>query len=313
LPEAEIHIAAIDVGSNGIRLAIAELTDESRPGFRIIRSERAAVRLGEDAFSIGRLTPKTIDRTVTTLQSFWRIMDDHHVTSYRAVATSAARECQNREELVNAALKTARVRIQIIGGLEEADLLFRAVATQFPIGRASALMIDMGGGSVELTVARNGHAVGAETLPLGPVRLLQKLNANSQSEKDAASIIENYAQPVCAFVEAELSNSVPPGFAFGAGGNIESLAKLRSLILGKSNTGKLKITDLQKITPVLLSMSPIERLNEFDLRPDRADVIAIAAVVLHMIMGQAAVPRLMVPGLGIKDGILAQLASKSHS
>lgn len=313
MSETEIHIAAIDIGSNGIRLSVAELANKTPAGFRIIRSERAAVRLGEDVFSIGRLTEKTIDRTVKTLQSFRKIMDDHHVTSYRAVATSAARECENREELVNAALKIARIRIHIIGGLEEADLLFRAVAPQFPIDRASALMIDMGGGSVELTIARNGHAVGAETLPLGPVRLLQQLIANSQPENDAASITKNYAQSVSAFVEAELANSGPPGFAFGTGGNIESLAKLRTPIIGKTNTRKLKITDLQKMTLLLLSMSPTERLDEFNLRPDRADVIAIAAVVLGMIMDQAAIPRLIVPGLGIKDGILTQLASKSHT
>ena len=304
------RIAAVDVGSNGIRLAIAEPSDTSDFPFTIIDTRRAAVRLGADSFHLGYLTETTIDKVVEALREFHLNMDEMKVKQYRAVATSAVRDCANNQALINEVRKRAGVKIEIIGGLEEAQLMYHAIATKYPLKNESAILIDMGGGSVELTVVEEGHASGAETLPLGPVRLLSQLDLHSLSELKTTQLINPQATAIRTFIKTEIADPESPVISYACGGNIEALGKLRIPILGKSKSYKIKLNDLQTITPVLLAMSVQERIDEFNLRPDRADVIAIAAVVLQMIMEQANLKRILIPGLGIKDGILLQMTSK---
>jgi len=304
-------IAAIDVGSNGIRLAIGRVRDAS--SIEMAHYERAAVRMGTDAFGKGRLSDETMDQVVKTMRSFRETMDKHDVRLHRAVATSAARESDNSDDLIAAIQRATGIELEIIGGLEEAQLMFFAIAPRHDLVKKSALLIDMGGGSVELTVAWDRRPVGAASVPLGPVRLLQKLEQHQWPEFRAPTILERHAFAVDSFVDTELSEHSPPAVAFGAGGNIEALAELRVPLLGKSKTHKIKIGDLESMIPTLLSMSIKQRIKELKLRPDRADVIAVAAMVLHMMMDETDVTRLMVPGLGIKDGILNQLALRLAS
>jgi len=315
-------MAAIDVGSNGIRLVIADVSKKFKANldshisefpFTIVHAQRAAVRLGADAFHLGYLTDATVDMVTEVLQSFRDKMDGLKVSHYRAVATSAVRESSNGQAFAKTIRKRTGINLEIIGGLEEAQLMFHAISVSYPLHDESVILIDMGGGSVELTVAHEGRALGAETLPLGPVRLLAQLDSQGIPEKQIASLVTSHAHGVRTFVNTELTHRENSLVSYAAGGNIEAIGKLRIPILGKTKSYKIKLNDLQTITPVLLGMSVEERISEFNLRPDRADVIAVAAVVLQMIMHEAGLKRILIPGLGIKDGILLQLKINSFS
>jgi exopolyphosphatase/guanosine-5'-triphosphate,3'-diphosphate pyrophosphatase len=169
----------------------------------------------------------------------------------------------------------------------------------------------MGGGSVELTVARDGVALGCETLRLGPVRLLTRLRAENRSEIDAEAMLTRYRGVFRSLVDSALDT--PPTLCIGTGGNIERMAKLRVQLLGKTKFGKIKLEDLDPIIDHVLAMSIPMRIERLELRPDRADVIGIALLVLRMVLRDAGVTRLLVPGVGLKEGLLQQVARSASA
>jgi exopolyphosphatase/guanosine-5'-triphosphate,3'-diphosphate pyrophosphatase len=284
---------------------IAELKGQGE--YKVIHSERASVRLGQDSFELGAFRDETIELASRTFAAFRETLNTRRIVGLRAVATSATREAANTKQLVDAVRSASGIELEVIDGLEEAQLMFGAITATRDLKGQSALLIDMGGGSVEITVAVNGGAVGAETLPLGPVRLLCGLRKRGLTESAVHQLLEPHAYAVEHLLRAELNNG-KVDIAFGAGGSLEALGALRPQMLNKPKIYKLQIGDLETLIPMLLSLSVEERMDQLGLRNDRADVIAIAAIVLHALMDEADVQRIVLPGLGIKDGILKQLS-----
>jgi exopolyphosphatase/guanosine-5'-triphosphate,3'-diphosphate pyrophosphatase len=310
VPADAPRIASIDVGSNGMRIEIAAVRPDGTR--RRLAYERMAVRLGEDAFARGAIGDETMAATVWAFRHFRTLLDAFRADHVRAVATSAAREARNAPALVARIRETTGIELEVIDGLEEAQLIFTAVAAQVDLAGRTALLIDIGGGSVEVTVARDGRALGCETLKIGPVRLLQRIRAEGLAESDVPRLLERYGGSVESLLEAEMERGEVPELCVGTGGNIERLARLRVDMLGKKKTGKVKLADLELLIPRLLAMSVPERIERLRVRPDRADVIAIAALVLHMIVDEAGVARVLAPDVGLKDGLLARLA-RAHA
>jgi len=300
-------IGAIDAGSNGIRLAIARLNDDGIP--REIETIREAVRLGSDAFDLGYLREPTIEAAVVAFERFAVRIKHHGVRHVRAVATSAARESSNTRTLTSRIRKATGIRLEVIDGLEEAQLVFGGVAGAIDLGGRSALLIDMGGGSVEVTVARDGLALGCETLGLGAVRILGRLRESGLTEASAVQIIETFRGAAANLVRAELKDA-KIDVCVGTGGNLECLGRLRGPLLGKVKLGKVKASDLDTIIDKLLAMTPAVRIAKLGLRPDRADVIAIAALVLRMILEETKVSKVLTPGVGLTQGLLRQIAGR---
>lgn len=300
------HLAAIDAGSNGIRLAIG--TVDTHGELAESTNTRAAVRLGLDAFSLGWFTPDTVAQTVDAFKRFADALDRQPIAAMRAVATSAVREAENGQELVDAVYEATGIDLQIIDGIEEAQIIFTAVSTHIDLKGRDALLIDMGGGSVEVTVAHSGRALGCESLKLGPVRLLQGLRAKELAETDTERLIERYRGTVSHFADAELETRNPELLVIGTGGNIERMGKLRAQLLGKVKTGKIKAADFDSLIEKVLAMSPAKRIEKLGLRPDRADVIGIAIIVMRMIVNDLGVRRVLIPGIGLKEGLLRKLA-----
>ena len=300
-------IAAVDAGSNGIRLAIARLNGDGTP--REIENVREAVRLGGDAFDLGYLREPTIDAAIAAFERFAARIKHHGVRHVRAVATSAAREASNTRILTSRVRKETGIRLEVIDGLEEAQLVFGGVAGAVDLSGRSALLIDMGGGSVEVTVARNGLALGCETLGLGAVRLLGRLRESGRSEADTEELIEPFQGATANLIRAELKEP-KIDVSVGTGGNLECLGRLRGPLLGKEKVGKVKVSDLDPMIEKLLAMSPAHRVTKLGLRPDRADVVAIAAIVLRVILREAKVAKILTPGVGLNQGLLRQIADR---
>ena len=193
-------IAAIDAGSNGMRLAIARINGDGI--VRELDSVRESVRLGADSFALGHLTEPTLDAAVAAFQRFAARIESHRARYVRAVATSAAREAANARALVHRIRETTGIRLEIIDGLEEAQLVFSGVASVVDLEGRGALLIDMGGGSVEITVAKNGHALGCETLGLGAVRLLAQLQESGKTERDVEEFLVPFRGAAASLVRA---------------------------------------------------------------------------------------------------------------
>ncbi|MBI1372619.1 MAG: hypothetical protein GC159_07640 [Phycisphaera sp.] len=296
-------VAAIDAGSNGIRMTVGRVNADG--SLTEQENYRAAVRLGADTFGEGRFSGKTIDLAIAAFDRFAYLLREHEVDHVRAVATSATRDAENGDELVQRVKAETGIDIEVIDGISEAQIIYNAVGGVRNLA-GQYVLIDMGGGSVEVTVSRNGRALGCESLRLGPVRLLQELNRRGLTEADTPQLLERYRGAVGHLIRAELDEASVT--CVGTGGNIERMGKLRCQLLGKGQPAKVKTKDLELLIPKLMAMPMKQRITKLGLRPDRADVIAIACHVLHMIVQEIDQKRVSIPGVGLKEGLLREVA-----
>ena len=301
------RLAGIDTGSNGIRLIVGEVEGDGE--VKVLQTLRESVRLGADVFADGVLKSKTIDEAVASFRRFKKVIGEYEAGHVTAVATSALREAKNSRELVEAVQRETGIEIRVIDAIEEAQLMLVSTAASMDLTNKTALLIDMGGGSVEVTVANNALALGCESLKLGPVRLLEKLAARGLGEQSAEFLVGRYRGMISELIRVELEDE-PLELCIGAGGNLERMAKLRVELLGKTKAAKVNASDLDEMIEQLLAMKVAERVKKLGMRPDRADVIVIACIVCRMLLHDACVPRMLVPGVGLRDGLLRRMAQQ---
>lgn len=299
------RIAAIDVGSNAIRYAVAEISDAGVYGE--VEGERIAVRLGADVFTRERvLRAETIEAGVAALVQIRRRLDDLGVAHYRAVATSAVRESANGGEFVERVRRESGIHLETISGSEEARLVWVAVANRVGFGSDRWLMMDLGGGSVEVSVADGSGILWSESHTLGSVRLLQAFRENGepQSGSDYRELLERYVH-VLKFPDA--LRTWGPVAAVATGGNIEALADLAGAERDERGVSRLRLSALQAAIERLAALSVEERVARLGLREDRADVILPAAVVYERVAELAGVDEILVPRVGVKEGLVLDL------
>ncbi|MFG0252672.1 MAG: hypothetical protein ACF8NJ_07370 [Phycisphaerales bacterium JB038] len=302
------NVAAIDVGSNAMRMVIGAVDETS---FLVeAYKRREPVRLGADVFAHGHLRKGTMRKALEAFQRFRELLEEYQVSHLRAVATSATREAANGEELIERVREATDIELEKISGLEEAHLVYVGVSRAVYLVDKNALIVDMGGGRVELTVVRQGVAVGCETLPIGPLRLLAALRRQDLKEGEAMQLLTRYRGVVADLLRAELGES-PLDLCVGAGGNIERMGKMRAPLLGKIKTGKIKRRDLDVLLPTVLNMSVERRREELRLRADRADIIGIAMFIVRMILEEATAEKMLIPGVGLREGLLWQVTRQA--
>lgn len=298
-----MRIAAVDMGSNAIRLIIAE----SNGKIRVIKKIRQPIRLGADVFSTGEIKSKSFTATVRCFERFKKLMRENGVEHARAVGTSALREARNGKELILEIQHKTGIRIECISGEQEAALVFDAVASRFAIDQHSVLLLDIGGGSIELTYCDHGRVRGQTSFKLGTVRILERLKGTTSIEaaftselREIERFLTKYAVPT-------------PEICIATGGNAECLGKLRVSLLQKSSIYSMSIDELFSMYTHLKGMTVKEKVKFLNLKPDRADVIVPAAFIIHEVMIRAQTELLYIPYVGLRDGILNSLAEKSSS
>jgi exopolyphosphatase/guanosine-5'-triphosphate,3'-diphosphate pyrophosphatase len=312
------RLAAIDIGSNAIRLRVVDvdppLMTESGPRFypfRDVLVDRAPVRLGHDVFTKGRIEGGVIGAACEALKRFRTSMDAAKVERYRAVATSAAREAQNGDLFVERASREAGLHVEIIEGVEEARLVQLAVSERIALGERTALLVDIGGGSTELTVLRGTLPVFSRSLPVGTVRLLEAF-LEGKGPIDAAQrrLLDEYIERVCADAirECQEASDRPVDLVVGTGGNIESLADLCPMPIAFPEGRAIEVRAMRRLMDELSAKSVDERVTAYNLRPDRADTIVPAAAVLCRITEAFGRESITAPGVGLKEGVLVDLA-----
>jgi exopolyphosphatase / guanosine-5'-triphosphate,3'-diphosphate pyrophosphatase len=295
--------AAIDIGSNAIRMVIAENNGNS---WEFVQKFRLPIRLGEDVFDKGQISHKNLKLSARTFEKFAKLCLKNEVSSIRAVATSALRESKNRQAFVELVHRKSLIRVDIIGGQQEALLIFEAVKRKVNLTDRKALLIDVGGGSVELTAAQNQSIGPSESFPFGTVRTLSLMKQKKIGEEQIHVIIDDYMKSLSPFLQKLPKLDV----AIGTGGNLETVARLRAHFLKREMQSEISENELGFLIDETRKHSVKERVEILGLKPDRADVILPAMLVVHGILRRAGLQRLLIPRVGLKEGILwSMLAS----
>ena len=299
-----VNISAIDVGSNAMRMVIGEVDDARQ--VHTIENIRLPVRLGQDVFSRGYLEEKTIQQTEEVFLRFKQMAENYNIHQLRAVATSAAREAANNDLLVDRVFQTSGIELEIISGEEEARLIHLAVAHILNLKNKRTLLIDIGGGSVEVTISTGKNIISTDSYSMGTVRLLEKLNG-SKSKHPLGNLVREYAEAARYRIERDLGQEKVQICA-GTGGNVEEIGRLRQKLFKAESDRFITLEELETLIERLERMTVEERMHKLKLRADRADVILPASIVLHLIASEAKVKQIMIPNVGLKDGILLDLA-----
>lgn len=302
------RFAAIDVGSNAMRLRIVEVSAGGR--HVELASVRAPVRLGADVFATGKIARGTLERAARWFAEFRDHMDEARIDAYRAVATSATRDAANRSALLQAA-SDADLDLEIIDGEEEARLVRSSLRRTVDLdGRT--VTADIGGGSTEVAVFEDAHVVRSTSLALGTLRLVQQ-TATYRERSSGGAIGSRHLRALTETIQrwlARLSPWTSSADRFVAtGGTARALAKL----CGTSGEDEIAVSDVIGLTERLRVLTDDERMRAFDLRADRADTIVPGALVLTHLALAAGARSIVVPPAGVRDGILADLDLRRRS
>jgi exopolyphosphatase / guanosine-5'-triphosphate,3'-diphosphate pyrophosphatase len=286
-----VKFAAIDIGSNAIRLLIEEVhLDEENYHIEKVSLTRVPVRLGEDVFTKGKISKDKTNQLVKTMKAFWYLMDVHNIEYYRACATSAMREAKNRKEVIERIKKEANIPIEVLTGDEEANLIFSNYFAQNINKTGNYLYIDVGGGSTELTLINNGKRIKSKSFDIGTVRMLSGVVDPTLWGK------------VKKWVEAAVRTE-DKLIGIGTGGNINTIFKIQ----GKKPTERITYEEISEQNRVLNSYTFDQRITKLGLKPDRADVIIPACEIYLRIMEYGVIRDLLVPKIGLSDGIILNI------
>ena len=284
-----MRLAAIDIGSNAIRLQVSSLIRyNGKDTVKNLEYIRFPLRLGQDVFRIGRIETETAERFIRLMKAFRILLDLYEVVAFRACATSAFRDAANGPEIAEKVLAEAGIKIDVLSGDEEASIL--ALALSRFIDSGCHLHIDVGGGSTELNLYFNKQKIGSRSFNLGSVRQMAR----------------NSSAGVWLEVEAWLKENLLPEYqpvvAIGTGGNI---SKLYDLHPGKKKKIKsLSLSELQAVHLMVSRMSVEDRIHQLMLNPDRADVIVPASEIYLQTLHLSKAKKILIPDLGLKDGII---------
>lgn len=293
-----MRYAAIDVGSNAVRLLIADISqsEKGKYGFKKNTLVRVPLRLGDDAFLDHKLSPKKIDDLIKTMIAFKNLMDVYQVTEYLACATSAMREAVNGKEVIKKIKKLANIDLEIIAGEREANIIYANHIEENLAANKSYLYVDVGGGSTELSVFVNQKLLASKSFNIGTIRIL-----DNQDKQETWDEMRDWIKTSTKGLK-ELAG-------IGTGGNINKLFRMS----GEKEGMPLSFSKLNSLYNELNSYSLKERITVMKLNQDRADVIIPACEIYLTLMKWASVKQIYVPKVGMVDGIINLLIEENFS
>lgn len=286
-----MKFGAIDIGTNAARLLVGEVELEKDHSFvNKLSYTRIPLRLGEDVFDEGVISELKIQNFIKTIQAFRLISEIFEVQAIRAVATSAMRDAQNAIEVINKIKNQTGIQIEVISGQEEAELIMSNFFLQEKPINHPFLVIDVGGGSTEISYFSNGKRKASKSFEIGTIRLLKnKVNESLWNELNVW-INENIP------LEKNL-------LLYGTGGNINKIHKL----IGGKQKHPVSRGDMSDFLGQLKPLSIRERIDKFQLKPDRADVIVPAMEIYLYVMNSIKTEEIFVPKVGLSDGVILDL------
>jgi exopolyphosphatase/guanosine-5'-triphosphate,3'-diphosphate pyrophosphatase len=304
-----VHIAAIDAGSNAVRLSIARAY--SALDIEPLLTERLSLRLGESVFVRHRFSEGILKKGAKAFRRLREIMEEFGVTQYRAVATSATREAQNRKAFLRAVKKASGISLEVISAKEESRLGREAVFAAMGPEAQPHCVVDLGGGSLELSILRDHTVLHGVQLPVGTVRLMTTLGIHGVIRPVQGEQVRRYIRALLESrlpVRPNLSDDV----CVALGGNAETLAAIAP---GPRQDGlpSLEVSLLRERLPDILKRDLRARMKIFGVRRDRADVMGIAAIIFVVLGRYLNVRRFVIPSAGIREGLLQEAARDAFS
>ena len=286
-----MNLAAIDIGSNAVRLLVSEAVPyRETVDFTKLTLLRIPLRLGVDVFQDGFIGEEKESALKKSIRAFQLIMDIYGVERFRACATSAMRDAQNGEALVREIFEETGLQIEIITGKEEAAIIYDTHMMESDLEGETRLYVDVGGGSTELTMYSEGKRILQDSFNVGTLRLLQGhvpdevWNSMKSAVKSSVKGAKNLT-------------------VIGSGGNINKIFSISKIKDGKS----LSVNQLDNYYKVMSNQSVIERMHEFNLRQERAEVIVPALQIYTSILKWSDVSEIGVPRIGLADGLIREL------
>ncbi len=281
--------AAIDIGSNAMRLLVSNIVEQEGKPAQFNKSSlvRVPIRLGQDAFTVGEISEENIERMIDAMKAYKLLMKVHKVEKYMACATSAMREAFNGNDIADLIEEQAGIKIDIIDGKKEAAIIAATDLHTFIKPDQTYLFVDVGGGSTEFSLFDNGKIVASKSFKNGTVRLLNNM-VNDLVWVEIEKWIKKVTEP---YENVTL---------IGSGGNINKLFKLS----GKKQDLPLSYFYVNSQYQFLNGLTYEQRISELGLNPDRADVIIYATRIYLNAMKWSGARNIYVPKIGLSDGIV---------
>lgn len=295
----DFNLAAIDIGSNAARILIKNVKlstdDDGKPSVRLKKLQflRIPLRLGMDVFSIGRISEEREKQLMRTMKIFRQLLVIYNVEDYRACATAAFRDAKNGKKILKRINSKAKLDIEIVTGDEEAKIIRDNHVQE---DGKNYLYMDVGGGSTELSLISDGKLVAVRSFNIGTIRLLIE-SVSTEQWNEMGEVVRNLTEGY------ENINII------GSGGNINKLHRLTPKREKKKEC--LMVSTLKKLYNHLSELSLEERMKQYDLREDRADVIVPAAQLFLTVAGIINTDTIIVPTMGLTDGIINELVEKT--
>ena len=292
--------AAIDIGSNAIRLLISNVIIKKGFPIKFIKSSivRVPIRLGQESFTIGEISSKNKKKIIQTIRAFKHIIKVNEVKSSLAFATSALREANNSKEIIQEVKKKTKIKIEIIDGRKEAKIISLNNIFEFLNKNRTFIYVDVGGGSTEFSIILNGKRKKSKSFKIGTVRMINKITS------------EDVWDQIRIWIKSNINIGQQSKIALiGSGGNINKIFK----IAGVLDSRPLTLIKLNSIYNTLVKMSYEERIINFDLNPDRSDVIIPAAEIFLKTLEWSGSSEIYVPKVGLADGMVRLLYKKHEN
>ncbi|MBT8331151.1 MAG: exopolyphosphatase [Deltaproteobacteria bacterium] len=292
--ESLLKFAAIDIGSNAVRLLLSGVFEEAYSAtFRKMSLIRMPIRLGDDAFTQKHISDNKVSQLVKSMIGFNHLIGAFQPLDFMACATSAMREAENGPQICNRILVEAGIKVEIIDGVREAQFIFENKSADLFGGNDAYLYVDIGGGSTEITLFSRGQIITSGSFNIGTIRLLEGLVTKAYWKK-MRQWLKNCTAPFTSMA------------AIGSGGNINKVFRLANCKNGKP----LSYDKMMKVRRFLKHFTVGERIKQLALRPDRADVIIPALDIYLKVMKWAGIRKIYVPQVGLADGIVRILYEK---
>lgn len=298
--------AAVDIGSNSVRLKIARLAGRK---LRPIHEDREVTRLGESVFQSGFLSPEAMSSTIKVLRRFHRSTQNFATDSVRVVATSALRDARNSRAFLEWVRSSTGWKVEIISGLEEARLIHLGLVESANLGSAPVLLVDLGGGSCELTISNAGHIRDTVSLPLGAVRLTNEFLHHDPPRKSELERLRG-------FIDREIDRIAPRvakahiQTVIATSGTAASLTAVCQAISRNPGVSSVTRTQMRRVAKRITKGSIEQRRRMPGIGPRRAEIIVAGAAVYSELLERCNLRGFRYSPLGLRDGLLAQLAAE---
>ena len=309
-----MRLAAIDVGSNSVHMVVADVDPDGR--IEVVDRVKEMVRLGRHTFTTGRLSEHAMELGLEAVKTFARLARARRVDRIRAVATSAVREAENGAAFVRRLRRATALPVRVISGADEARLIFRAARHALGLAGGPHLLVDVGGGSVELVLVRDGHPVWMQSFPLGASRLGERFFASDPpGRREVARLERHLERELGDLLTATRHGGVVR--AVGTSGTVNALVLLaraaRGDDVGRLHGASATAREIARLRRRLLALPAAKRADLPGMDAKRVDLLPAAAVLVDFVLARAGAPQLVACGWALREGVLLDLAGAGRA